>query len=155
GAKPAIYNDGSNQWAYFVTGGYADPSDSVWGTGVQQYLIGVSLTSYGTTNTSSLNEGSSATYVKKVNLNSTSEKGFSQALVVGNEVFITTDSTDVNSSAYGTTAGTGRYYKYNIGTSSTTTTVLATGGASSVANDGTAVYAGSNTQQQQVATAAS
>jgi hypothetical protein len=155
GAKPAIYSDGTNQWAYFVSGGYADQADSVWGTGVQQYLIGVSLTSYPTSSTTSLNEGSPATFVKKVALGSTNEKGYAQAVVVGNEVFVTTDSSDVNSSTYGTTGGTGHYYKYSIGTASTTTAVLATGGASSVANDGTTVYAGSNTEQQNIGTATS
>ena len=149
GAKPALYSDGTNQYAVFATGGYADPSDSVWGTGVQQYLMAVTVTGYATTNHASLTDTSPAADVPvKISLGA-NEKSYAQAVVVGTQIFVTTDSTDVNSSGYGSSSGTGHLYSYDFNTSSQgTTVVLATGGASSATADSTNVYVGSNSMQQ-------
>jgi hypothetical protein len=143
GAKPAIYSDGSAQYAVIVSGGYADPSDSQWGTGVQQYVVAMAL-NYPTSNTTSLNEGSGTPYIKNtIAFGSTSEKGYAQALIVGNQVFITTDSTDVNATGYGTTgSSTGHMYSYNLNTNASGSTVVVYGGASSPVNDGTTVLTG-------------
>ncbi len=153
GAKPAIYSDGTQEYAIVVSGGYADPSDTQWGSGVQQYLVAIAL-SYPTSNTASLTENSSNTYIKqKIAFGSTSEKAFGQALVVGTQVFVTTDTTDINATGYGTGGATGKMYSYSLTGGSSATTVAIAGGASSLANDGTLLYIGSSTGSQRAATA--
>ena len=153
GAKPAIYSDGTQQYAIIVSGGYQDPADSVWGTGVQQYLVSVAL-NYPTANTSSLTENSSATYIKnKVAFGSTTEKGYAQALVVGTQVFFTTDTADVNVSGYGISGSSGKLYSVNLTTGASGSTVVVAGGASALANDGTSIYSGSSTSIVKATTA--
>jgi len=63
---------------------------------------------------------------------STSEKGYAQALIVGQEILFTTDSTDVNAGAYGTGGNTGHAYHFNLGTNSAGPTIVVGGGAGSV-----------------------
>ncbi len=155
GAKPAIFSDGSQQYAVIISGGYADPADTSWGTGVQQYLIAVAL-NYPTSNTVSLDETSGLPYIKnELAFASTNEKGYSQALIVGGQVFFTTDSTDVNSTGYGTGGSTGHVYSMDLTTGATSPTIVVAGGAGSLANDGKSLYSGSSSMVQLATTATS
>ncbi len=148
GAVPPVYatSTGGEQFALLVSGGYADLADTTWGTATQ-YALGVRLnTPAGST---TLDDNSGAPNVPfKLALGS-GENAYAQALVVGNQLFMTTDSADVNATGYGTTATTGHVYSYNLSTGAQGATVVVSGGASSVANNGTSLYvAASNSEQQ-------
>lgn len=79
---------------------------------------------------------------------------FGQVLVVGNEVFVTTDDTDVNDSTYGTGGNTGHVVSYNMTTSTPGTSIVVRGGAASLASFGTQLYASSSDQQQELTSSA-
>jgi hypothetical protein len=73
-------------------------------------------------------------------------------LVVGGELFATTDSTDVNASTYGSAgATTGHVVRYDL-TAATSTTVVVRGGAGSLANAGAVLYSSSSDRQEKLAT---
>lgn len=146
GAVPAIYSSGGKQYAVFASGGYADPTATSWTTS-SQYLIAASLRSTGAT----IDETATAcaTCALAVNTALTSgDKGFSQALVVGSQVFVTTDSADVNQLAYGTSNNTGHAMAVNLGATPGTTTVVVDAGASSLVNSKTMLYNSTSTQQE-------
>jgi hypothetical protein len=151
GAKPSIYSKSSVQYAMVVSGGYADPADTVWGTGASQFAIAVSLSTPAANAT--LTENSAATY-EPVNISLGTDRSYAQALVVGNEVFVTADSADVNGATYGTAGSTGKVYRYNLSTSTASTAIVISGGAGSVVNGGTALFIGSSNATQQLATPA-
>ncbi|HUS30863.1 MAG TPA: hypothetical protein VMZ53_20270, partial [Kofleriaceae bacterium] len=150
GVVPAIYGDTSSaQYAAFTTGGYADPTAVSWSAGTQK-LVAIDLKAAGPypiakTATSRL------ALARDLGSN---ERGFAQVLVVGNELFAITDSTDINSSTYGTSgATTGHVVSYNL-TTAAATTVVVRGGAGGVANAGATLYASTSDKQQQLTTAA-
>jgi hypothetical protein len=164
GAKAALYGFGSTQYVVFADGGYVDTTGTVaWGCVMvnlvctyptQHYLIAVSL-GYPTTSTSRLNESSGPTYIPiKVALG-TDERGWSQAYVVGDQIFVTTETADVNLGTYGTgAAATGKAYQVTASAGGSTQTTTATtavifGGGSSLIGTGT-LYASSSSQQQAV-----
>jgi hypothetical protein len=147
GGKPAIYSNGGAQYAVFVSGGFADPSDTNWGSGVQQYVVSVSLSA--PVSATPLDESSTSYIGFKYTLGSTAEKGYAQALVVGNQIFVTTDTADVNSSTYGTGGSTGKLYTLSFAGSGSSTTIVA--GASSAVRSGSGTYVGAGTTLQYVA----
>ena len=145
GALPAIYSDGSSQYAVFGSGGYADPLLASWSAGTQS-LISIKLTTAGpypiaeTSNKLAFKQDLAA-----------GQKTFGQVLVVGGEVFVTTDATDVNLSTYGNNlASTGSAIAYNLATSTASTAVVVRGGAASLVNVGTTLYNSSGDQQQEL-----
>jgi hypothetical protein len=149
GAPPAIYGNGGQQYAVVVTGGYADPSDTTWSSTVTQYAVSVALNT--PTQYAPLSDASGAPYVPWVYPLSSGEKAFAQALVVGGEVFIATDTADVNSSTYGTTStATGHVDRITTAGASSGTIMVVQGGAGSVANSGTTLFTGSSSAAQQV-----
>lgn len=147
GARPAVYSDGVKQFAVFGSGGYADPLQTTWASGTQSLIaIDIALTS----NTYPVNETSTALKLKQ-DLASGANV-YSQVLVVGEELFVTTDSTDVNATAYGSTgANTGSLVRVNSSTNATTTVVVR-GGAGSVGHSGAQLYSASSDMQQRVGT---
>ncbi|HEX5058711.1 MAG TPA: hypothetical protein VFV99_05085 [Kofleriaceae bacterium] len=159
GAPPAIYSNGSKQFAAFVSGGYADPTANSWAA-TTQYIIAAKLdtsaTSTVTEATTACMQASCALAVNTTlgNVGATGDKGFAQALVVGNQLFITTDSTDVNSSSYGTTSNTGHLTAINLATGTATTAVVINSGGTSLVNSSTTLFSASATKQQQTATSA-
>jgi hypothetical protein len=150
GVVPAIYGDnGSSQYAAFASGGYADPTSVSWSSGTQK-LVAIDLEAAGPY---PIDETATAKLAVVRDLGS-GERGFAQVLVVGTELFAITDSTDINSSTYGTSgATTGHVVSYNL-TSGTATTVVVRGGAGSLANSGTTLYSSSADRQQQLVTGA-
>jgi hypothetical protein len=146
GALPAIYSDGSSQYAVFGSGGYADPLLAAWSAGTQS-LISIKLTAAGpypiaeTSNKLAFKQDLAA-----------GQKTFGQVLVVGGEVFVTTDTSDVNLSTYGNLAATGSAIAYNLSTQTASTAVVVRGGAASLVNLGTTLYNSSGDQQQELAT---
>jgi hypothetical protein len=150
GVVPAIYGDnGSSQYAAFASGGYADPTTASWASGTQK-LVAIDLEAAGPY---PITETATAKLAVVRDLGS-GERGFAQVLVVGTELFAITDTTDINSSTYGTSgATTGHVVSYNL-TAGTATTVVVRGGAGSLANSGTTLYSSSADRQQQLVTGA-
>jgi len=146
GALPAILDNG-NKVAVFGSGGYADPSGATQWTTTGQRLIGVKLAG-----TSPLTDSSITLAINQPL--STSDKVSAQVLVVGTEVFITTDTSNINASTYGTNgATTGNAYRFNIAEQAPQITLVnaLAGGASSLTNNGTTLYAGASGKTQQLA----
>ncbi|HLL20998.1 MAG TPA: hypothetical protein VK427_02655, partial [Kofleriaceae bacterium] len=144
GALPAIYSDGNQQFAVFGSGGYADPLLASWSSGTQS-LVSVPLAApgpYPLTETST-----SLAFVEPL---AAGVRAFAQVLIVGTEVFLSSDSADVNSATYGGTSGTsGSVLRYDLATSMSTV-ITVRGGASSLAVSGARLYASSSDQQQQL-----
>lgn len=166
--KPAIFErtSGGTPYAAFTDGGYYDTLDKTqWGDSTTtHYLIAAKINTSATT---TLTENSGYPDVPiKVQFNS-GEKGWAQATVVGNQVFATADTSDVNSVTYGTSASTSAHvYAANFtGASQVTQTSSATVfvsqavtyGASSVGafSTNTSVYTSVGSKQQELATGAS
>lgn len=153
GAVPAIYDSGGTLYALAIPGGYADTgaTNPQWTTAAQK-AVAVSLN----TTTGNLNESSGSPGVPWTYDLTNGEKAYEQALIVGNELFFTTDTTDVNDVLYGTAAAqTGHVYKVAIGGGAGSATIVAIqGGASSLANNGTDLYSGTSDKIEQVSTSA-
>jgi hypothetical protein len=159
GVTPSIYAVAGTQFAAFATGGYVDFTDSgsasnLW-SGSNQYLISVDLSA----SAGSLTETSSATTngiadVPIHQLLGVGQKGFAALAVVGNELELVTDSSDVNNSSYGI-AATGTAQSFQVGTGgvivATGAATAIGGGAASVASDNTNIYASSGGTIEQVA----
>jgi type IV pilus assembly protein PilY1 len=146
GAVPAIYSRSGQQYAVFASGGYADPTAMSWTSGAQ-YLIAAKLSSTAAT----IDETATACSGCALAINSaltSGDRGFSQALVVGTQVFVTADSSDVNLSAYGSVSNTGHVMSVNLVGTPAVTTLVVSAGASSLVNFMTALYNSSSTQQQ-------
>lgn len=155
GSPPAIYSRNGTLYAATASGGYTDPVSTSW-TSTTQYLIGVKL-SYRSSTT--LTEATTASATGPVGINTALTSGdrtFSQALVVGTQLFLTSDSSDINLATYGTsTAQTGRLTTFDITTGGTPTTAVITSGATSLAySSGTnQLYSSSRNSQEQLSAA--
>lgn len=145
GAPPAIYSDGTNEYAAFASGGYADPTSTAWTT-TGQRIIAVKLSYTGSTLNETAGTGANMPINQLLSGAAASDKSYAQALVVGNQLFVTSDSSDVNLSTYGTSGAiTGHLTTVAISGAASTTVVSMTpvaNGAGSVVNDtaGTGVY---------------
>ncbi len=142
GASPTIYQNSGQLYAMAASGGYADlsTSPSLW-SATDQSVVSVSLST--PLGSAPLNETTGGVYQPWTYPLGSGDRSFSQAIVVGGTVFITTDSADVNSSTYGAAgADTGKVYALNVGTGALDTTVVVRGGAGSVNTNtaGTEVY---------------
>lgn len=145
GVVPAIYGDGSGaQYAVFTTGGYAHPVSTAWSAGTQK-LISIDVQAAGPY---PIAETSTAKLAVVEDLGS-GERGFAQVLVIGTELFVTTDNTDINSSSFGTGGDTGHVLNYDLA-EATSSTVVVRGGAGSLAHDGTTLFSSSSDHQQQL-----
>jgi hypothetical protein len=157
GVPPAIYQAATasnTQVAVVTSGGYDDPIADYLASGTQ-YAVGVKLNS----TTGTINETSASLAFPKVALTG---NGFAQALIVGGELFITSDTTDVNATGYGVSTGgmiangttaanlTGQYLTVALssGTASASTSIFS--GAGSVVNDGSKVFTGGGNAQVQL-----
>jgi len=153
GTIPAIYKSNGAQYAAFASGGYADPSSASWSV-ASQYVIAVKLKPTGSVFPTSEGAATCSTCNLMLAQALTGTKGFGQALVVGTQLFVTSDSADVDASSYGgTTADTGSMMTVDLATSSATTVVVHSG-AGSLASSGTTLYSSSSNRQQQLTAAA-
>jgi hypothetical protein len=154
GAVPTIFDNGTKT-AAFASGAYVDtePTSTLW-SGSSQKLIAVPLLP----GTAPLTEASSSLVIN-ADLG-TNEKTAGQLLVVGNQIFLTTDTANINAAAYGTSsATTGHAYSFTIGSSTTLVAVgtnngVIQGGASGLVNDGTSLYGGAADRQQRLGSVA-
>jgi hypothetical protein len=149
GAVPAIYNNGGQQFAVVASGGYADPTVMSW-TASTQYLIAARLSSTAATSNETTAACSTCALVLNTML-SAGDSSYSQALIVGTQVFVTADASDVNLSAYGSASNTGHVIAANLNGPPSLTTVAISAGASSLVNSATTLYSSSSTQQQLLA----
>jgi len=150
GALPTILDNGQ-KIAVLGSGAYADPGANTPWTTSSQSVIGVKLTT-----TTQIDETSSALAINK-SLTS-GEKVAGQILVVGNQLFLLTDNSDINAGTYGTTgASTGHAYSLDFTNSNASLVAIGAGtqgGASGLANNGTALYGGSSDKAQQLTSSA-
>ena len=156
GAPPAIYGDGTTQFAAFASGGYTDPTASAqWNTPVQ-YLIAARLSGTGPTT----NETATACTTCTLAVNRTfsslgiaGDHGFAQALVVGTQLLLSTDSSDPNASGYGAGTATGHVTTMDLTGVAPVTVVTTRAGGASLVNSAGVVYSSTGAQQQQIAAA--
>lgn len=148
GAAPTIFRDQATGklHAVIVSGGYADPVNSSWAPDtVDQYAVAVHLgaaVGVATMGHTGTDYGGERKFV--LNLGA-GQRAYSQAVVAGNELFITSDNGDVNSPAFGATGGTGQLTRLNLNNTSPAVVVTGlAGGAGSVDVTNTGVaYVGS------------
>ncbi|HSN30706.1 MAG TPA: hypothetical protein VLT45_30675 [Kofleriaceae bacterium] len=138
GTPPALYSQGGQLYAAFATGGYADLSDSTWGTGSQD-LFSVRL--------SDGHLGFDITL-------GANERGFAQARVVGTQVFVTTDTGDVNAATYGS-GTTGHVYSVDLTGNVAASPFVTISGAGELASIGTTLIVSAGSAQQQLTSSAS
>jgi hypothetical protein len=151
GVPPAIYADASsNQYAAFASGGFVDPIATRW-SGNTQYLVSVKLTNQTGPTVSEVGALPPATVCPAaqcpINTALTSgDREYGQLLVVGGQLFLTSDGNDVNTSSY-SAASTSHLMVVDTTTNAATTYVLTGGGAGSLVNKGTSIYNATATQQ--------
>jgi hypothetical protein len=163
GAQPSVFSDGARCFVAIVSGGYADNSSAsgsgttlVWSPSTtNQYLIAVSLTTPATsvplTSTSI-----GANIVLATNLGA-GNRASSAATISGDEIFVTTDSQNINdTAAYGTGAASGTVVRIALVGGATRSSTTVAGGAGSVdAVAGTAYIASGRSTRSLAADAAS
>jgi hypothetical protein len=156
GTVPAVYSNGNTLYAAFASGGYVDPTGTSWNTAAQ-YAIAVKLQPSATPvdETTTACQGTCNLQVKQ---SIASSYAFAQATIVGSTLNLVTDSSDVNSTTFGSTqTATGRLTSINLGTGTAATTTIYSGvGALAALHQTTTavLYGAGNDKQQQVGTAA-
>ena len=165
GAPPAIYSDGSTQYVAVASGGYADQADAAttWFAGPQYFAaVKLNASSPPVLDTATPCNNSSCD-LRLLSALDVGTKAYSQPLVVGNQLFVTSESVDVNSASYGSSGtATGHVLAINglNGTASATSYSTSTvyGGASSLVagsvGGSMVIYAGSSDKQVKLGTAA-
>jgi hypothetical protein len=148
GAAPTIFRDQATgkMHAVVVSGGYADPVNSSWAPEtVDQFAVAVHLGApLGVATMGHI--GSDYGGERKFVLNlGAGQRVYNQAVVAGNELFITSDDGDVNSPTYGSNPGSGQLTRFNLnGTSPAVVVTGLAGGVGSADVTGTGVaYVGS------------
>jgi hypothetical protein len=115
GAPPTIFRDRTtNQLhAAVVSGGYVDPINTSWSPAAEhQYAVAVSLAASGTSVPVG-NTGPSPHRLWLVDLGP-GQRGYAQAVVDGNELYIVTDRADANDSLYGMEEDTGSLRRISL-----------------------------------------
>jgi hypothetical protein len=136
GASVALYQseDTGLTHALVVTGGFADPfapSGTNWAPDdVNQYAVGFPATTETVPLTRDDIEDDSSLGIH-IDFGA-GQRAFSPAVVAGGEVFITTDSSAVNSSDYGSAVDTGKLWRADLSGATPATSVVIPSGAASV-----------------------
>lgn len=157
GASPTIYLDqASGRTAVaFASGSYADPVAAVWTANIASYLVAIVADPSG--GSLPLSESGSPTDRKILVSLGAGQHALSQAVVAGDELFVTTDSTDTNGTSFGTTTATGQLHRIDLTSrerKGTAVTVTGGGSAVDVTSSG-AVLIGSGSQAQRIDVASS
>ena len=154
GVSPTIYSvDGGALYALLTSGGYADLAATTLWSASNQLAVALSLST--PVAKAPLTENSSPPYVPwRVTLGA-GEKGFGQAIVVGDQILISTDTSDVNDSSltgYGTgNTNTGHVYQVNVTNGKLLAMVATRGGAGSIQTIGSVVYSVSKDKAERLA----
>jgi hypothetical protein len=104
GAPPAIYSDGTTQYAAFVAGGYADQADgaTTWSQGTHSLaVVKIDASAAPVLDTATSCTSCDLRVLRAMDAGT---KAYAQPTVVGNQLFAVSDAADVNSVSYGTTA---------------------------------------------------
>ncbi|HTM19200.1 MAG TPA: hypothetical protein VL172_01790, partial [Kofleriaceae bacterium] len=134
GAPATIYynTNSAGFQAIVVSGGYADDNPLAWSPDNQeQYAVSVPLDENAAAPIDETTAAAAGGFVIPLGQGA---RAFGQATVGGNEVFIVTDTADINSSAYGTGADSGTIRAYDMGSANPSlhTTINVPSGAAAV-----------------------
>ena len=134
GAPVAIYRDAltGKLHVLLASGGYAVPGATTWSpSNVEQFLISVALDI--PVGEAPITRAKVATYGWEYSLGA-GNRAYSQPIVAGGEVFVVTDSGDINAAAYGTDVDTGLLHRVGLsdGASKIASPIVLTSGSSSV-----------------------
>ncbi len=145
GATPALFASG-RVYAIAASGGYLDydtDTEPLWtSSSTMQQAIAVAIDADATTGPLTELTTPNANGLKFSYDLTAGQIGYSQAQVIGDQIFLTTDSTDVNATTYGTGGSTGKLHRIDLA-GGNATVVAIMGGAASVGRSGTTTYAAS------------
>ena len=152
GATPAIFRSRSSGklLAVAVSGGYADPVETAWSPDtVFQYAVGIPIESENVPITE-LTATAEGGFVINLGLG---ERAFGSAVIAGNELFIVTDSGDVNNlGTFGQGGASGTLSRYSLSNTSSPILIDSTlaGGAGSANVRGGVIYTGSGKSAKKI-----
>ncbi len=153
GVPMSIYStDGKTLFTAGVSGGYFDPFALTQWSGSQQHVVAFQLATAQADTPLNLSSTVPTKLAWKIDLAS-GDKAFAQAVIIGDQLFVTTDSTDVNGSTFGGTAS-GKLYRMDLANGGTSSSLVISGGAGAIASNGTTLFASSGKSVAQIATAA-
>ncbi len=156
GGKPALFSTAGGRFAVFASGGFADPSNEHWACNSADITACTTVhkaVAIDIDADSGAFDETHPTNVKFAFNLGAGERAYASVRVIGTEVFVTSDDSNVNSSSFGTSGtATGAVTRYDFAGSSPATTVAIAGGAGSVATHKGTVYTGSSSGTQKLAT---
>ncbi|MFN0248199.1 MAG: hypothetical protein ACKV2T_15010 [Kofleriaceae bacterium] len=156
GAAPALFSSGQI-YAVIASGGYLDydtDAEPLWtSSSTMQQAVAVAIDTPPASVVLDETTTPSANGLRFVYDLTAGQLGYSQAQVIGDQIFLTTDSTDVNATSYGTGGDTGRLHRIDLA-GANPSVVAIMGGAASVGRSNTTVYAASGDKAQQVSLSA-
>jgi hypothetical protein len=148
GAPPTAYYKGGQLTLAVASGGYIEPNVTSWApASVDQYVVAFSADP--AANLVPISESGGNPYlILSVDLGP-GERAYGQAVVSGNELFVVSDSADVNDSLYGyTTTNTATLSRINLGTGAVVATQGVADGAASVDMVGGKAFSANGGQTQ-------
>lgn len=139
GASPTLYRDGGGRLLMaFGSGGYVDPVSTSWAPASEnQYMVSIAVDPSGATPLSESSGGGDLGFVVDLGIG---ERVFSQAVVAGGELFVTSDRTDVNDTGFGLDNDTGTLTRIVLATGSVADQHTIESGAASVDATGGRVF---------------
>lgn len=139
GASPTLYRDGSGRLLMaFGSGGYVDPVSTSWApSSERQYMVSVAVDPSGGAPLSETSGGGDIAFVVDLGVG---QRVFSQAVVSGGELFVTSDHTDVNDAGFGLDNDTGTLTRIVLATGSVADQRTIESGAASVDATGGRVF---------------
>lgn len=148
GTAPSVMSSGGRLHAIAVSGGYADTSATVLWSGTQHQAVAVALDA--PASAAPLSQTSVSPYLTWVFDLGANERAFAQPAIIGGQLLLTSDATDVNQSGFGD-AASGKLYRLDVTTGNAVTAAIAIGGgAGGVAGFGTQLYAASGKSAQEI-----
>jgi hypothetical protein len=150
GAPVTVFRQGvgGTLRALVVSGGYVDDNVAWSPPDVHQYAVSFAVIPPGETELpiDEKSEGSKPARQFTLDLGA-GNRGFAQTTVQGDELFIATDSADVNLSGYGLAGSSGQVRRFDTVTGEQVgETITTTGGAASIEVTGTTAYATGSTR---------
>jgi hypothetical protein len=139
GASPSLYRDGGGRLLMaFGSGGYVDPVSTSWAPDSEnQYMVSVAVEPI---SSPPLNESSTGGDLAFAVDLGQGQRVYSQAVISGGELFVTSDSTDVNDTGYGLDDDTGTLTRIVLATGTVADSHTIQGGGASVDATGGRVY---------------
>ncbi len=156
GAAPALFASGQ-VYAVAASGGYLDydtDTEPLWtSSSTMQQAVAVAINTPVASTPLTETTTPSPTGLKfKYDLGA-GQLSYSQAQVIGDQIFLTTDTTDVNATSYGTGSDTGTLHRIDLSGGSATTIAIM-GGAASIGRQGTTTFAATGEKAQQLSLSA-